>query len=294
MRSASEFRPDRALSAEGRRNGSTRTPRARSGVFGFRHVGPPLWLFLASLSVAFAQRQAEQRPPPLDPAQGKSEARELVADLLAQKPAQNATNTGQLRIRDRDGHVQEIQARFEITCTPTNWLSVYEVLNPAGGAGKVRLLVIHTDNQPNQYQLAESGHSGAANPMLRELTPSQTMVPFAGSDFWVADLGLEFLHWPEQRLLRKEMRHSKSCGVLESVNPQPAPGGYARVVSWITLESPHGIVHADAYDAHNELIKLFDPVNLEKVHGDYQLVEVEMRNRKTGSHTWIKFDVARD
>ena len=27
------------------------------------------------------------------------------------------------------------------------------------------------------------------------------MTPFAGSDFWVADLGLEFFHWPEQKVL---------------------------------------------------------------------------------------------
>ena len=119
------------------------------------------------------------------------------------------------------------------------------------------------------------------------------MIPFAGSDFWVADLGLDFLHWPEQRLLKKEMRHSKSCEVLESTDPHPAPGGYARVVSWVTIETPHGIVHADAYDAQNELIKSFDPTNLEKINGNYQLAEMEMRNRKTGSQTWIKFDLSR-
>ena len=229
---------------------------------GFRHSGLSfLLMLLGSLAVSFAQRQAEPRPAPLDPAQAKSEN-------------------------------IEIPARFEIVCTATNWLSVYETLNPAGPPGGVKLTVTHSDNQPNQYQLIERGEPGATNIRPRELTPNQTMMPFAGSDFWAADLGLEFLHWPEQRLLRKEMSHSKSCYVLESVNPQPAPGGYARVVSWIIIESPHGIIHADAYDTHNELIKAFDPVNLEKVHGDYQLKEVEMRNRKTGSHTWIKFDLA--
>ena len=120
------------------------------------------------------------------------------------------------------------------------------------------------------------------------------MIPFAGSDFWVADLGLEFLHWPHQRLLKKEMRHSKSCDVLESVNPAPVPGGYARVVSWIIIESPHGIVHADAYDAGGELLKRFDPTALEKVQGEYQLEEMEIRNRKTDTRTWIKFNLARE
>ena len=270
-------------------------------LFGFRPLGSfqvssfatwpwalsSLLALLGSLVVSLAQRQAEQRPPPLDPAQAKSEARALVAELLAQKPARNSTNTGQVRIRERDGKESVIPVRFEIVCPATNWLSIYETLNPGG----VKLVVTHADNQPNQYRLIERGGSGATNLSSRELTSNQTMIPFAGSDFWVADLGLEFLHWPEQRLLRKEMSHSKSCYVLESTNAASAPGGYARVVSWIIIESPHGIIHADAYDARNELIKLFDPVNLVKVHGDYQLDEVEMRNRKTGSHTWIKFNL---
>ena len=259
-----------------------------------RHSGfALLLLLLGSPALSYAQRQADQRPPPLDPVQAKAEARVLVAELLAQKPEQSSTNTGQVRIRDRDGKENEIQARFEIICTPTNWSSVYETLNSTGGPGREKLVVIHADKQPGQYRLLERGNSTTTNASFRDLTPAQTMIPFAGSDFWVADLGLEFLHWPEQRLLRKEMRHSKFCCVLESTHPQPAPGGYARVVSWVIIEGPHGIVHADAYDARNELLKVFDPVDLEKVRGDYQLAEMEMRNRITGSHTWIKFDLDR-
>jgi hypothetical protein len=57
------------------------------------------------------------------------------------------------------------------------------------------------------------------------------------------------------------------------------------------IEKPHGLVHADAYNAKGELMKLFDPTNLEKIQGEYQLEEMEVRNRKTGSHTWIKFNL---
>ena len=55
-----------------------------------------------------------------------------------------------------------------------------------------------------------------------------------------------------------------------------------------------GLVHADAYDAQGELLKRFDPANVEKVQGEYQLEEMEMRNRKTGSHTWIKFNLGHE
>ena len=117
------------------------------------------------------------------------------------------------------------------------------------------------------------------------------MAPFAGSDFWIVDLGLEFLHWPRQRLLYTDMRHNKSCDVLESINPHPAPGSYSRVVSWITIDPPHPIVHADAYDNGNKLLKQFDPKNIEKVNGQYELQSMEIRTRKTGSRTILEFDL---
>jgi hypothetical protein len=251
-----------------------------------------LVLLLGCSAACFGQRNNEPRPAPLDPVQGEKEGRALVAELLAQKPEQNATNTGSVRIRDAAGKEREIPARFEIFCTPTNWVSAYETLPSPGGPGGVRLTVTHAGESPSQYTLFDPVAACGTNAVARQLTPDQTMIPFAGSDFWVADLGLEFLHWPRQRVLKHEMRHSRSCKVLESVNPQPAPGGYARVVSWIMIESPHGIVHADAYDAKGGVLKRFDPKSLEKVQGEYQLEEMEIRNRQTGSQTWIKFNLA--
>ena len=118
------------------------------------------------------------------------------------------------------------------------------------------------------------------------------MAPFAGSDFWVADLGLEFLHWPQQRILKKQMRKGLSCDVLQSVNPQSSPHGYSRVVSWIAINRPEDIVivHAEAYDSRNKLLKEFDPKKVEKVNGVWQLEEMEIRNRETGSRTKIEFN----
>jgi hypothetical protein len=246
---------------------------------------------LVGATVCFGQRQNEPRPVPLDPFQAEQEARALIAAMLAQKPDQNATNTGWVKIRDAADKTREIPVRFEISSTPTNWVSVYETLPSATESGGLKLTVVHAGEQPNRYTLFDPAATGATNAAARRLTPDQIMTPFAGSDFWVADLGLEFLHWPKQRLLKKEMRHSKSCNVLESVNPAPVPGGYARVVSWIMIESPHGIVHADAYDARGELFKRFDPRSLEKVQGEYQVEEMEIRNRKLGTQTVIKFNL---
>jgi hypothetical protein len=248
-------------------------------------------LFLVSASVCLGQRQNDPRPAPLDPAQAVQEARALVSDMLAQRPDQNVTNTGRVTIRDAASKEREIPVRFEVTSTPTGWASVYEILPSAGGPGGMRLTVIHSGEQPNRYELINPAAPGATNAVVQELTQDQIMAPFAGSDFWIADLGVAFLHWPKQRLLRKEMRHSKFCYVLESVNPQPVPGGYTRVVSWLIFDPPHGIVHADAYNARGERIKQFDPKNIEKVQGEYQLEAMEMRSGKAGTRTVIEFDL---
>ena len=114
--------------------------------------------------------------------------------------------------------------------------------------------------------------------------------PFAGSDFRVMDLGLEFFHWPEQRLLKPEMRHNRSCRVLESTNPASDPAGYARVVSWIDVETD-GLVCAEAYDRGNRLVKEFSVGSFRKVEGRYQLQDMKIRNAKTGRRTELEFDL---
>jgi hypothetical protein len=252
----------------------------------------PLCLLLALLLplLAWGQRPVDTRPAPLSPVESAEAGRRLVDDLLTQKPEANSTNAGVVRIRDANDKEHRIPVKFQIYATPANWVSVYQTL-PVDGVAAEELTVIHTGEQPNQYFLTRPAGPSAAAPRPIRLSADEIMVPFAGSDFWVADLGLEFLHWPKQRLLRREMRHGQPCAVLESVNPQPAAAGYARVVSWVDTDNG-GVLHADAYDARSQLVKEFDPSGLKKVNGQRQLEEMEMRNRKTGSHTWIKFDLA--
>jgi hypothetical protein len=243
-------------------------------------------MLVFGVSLCVAQPKSELRlPAPVDPVKAAEEARPLVAKLLGMRPEEDATNTGALRIRPREGAPLEVPVRIEIFSSPTNWTTVYETLPTTNGVTASRLAVIHTVGETNQYVVGDPAASS-----LKLLPGCETWVPFAGSDFWIGDLGLEFLHWPQQRLLKKELRRSRSCGVLESTNPDSSAGGYARVVSWIDLDNL-GIVHADAYDAQNKLLKEFDPTEFKKVQGQHQLEEMEMRNRRTGSHTWIKFSL---
>ena len=221
------------------------------------------------LLVGFAEPLPQ--PKPLDPLEAAKQGRALAAEILSQRPSQNFTNTGVLII----GKGMEIQVKFETLVTATNWQSVYE----ATWSNRVETLsIIHAAEQSNVY----FSHGN-------QLTGVEASAPFAGSDFWRCDLGLEFFHWPEQKILKTELRKTRSCKVLESINPQPATNGYSRVVSWIDTESL-GIIHADAYDAAGKWLKEFDPKTVKEVAGQPQLVKMEMYNRQTRSRSQIEFN----
>jgi hypothetical protein len=113
---------------------------------------------------------------------------------------------------------------------------------------------------------------------------------FCQSDFWAVDLGLEFLHWPGQKILRGDTAHGRLCKVLESTNPDPSTNGYSRVLCWIDNEML-GIVEAEAYDARNKKLKEFSPKDFKKVNGQWQVGSMEIDNVQTGSRTWLKFDL---
>ena len=119
-----------------------------------------------------------------------------------------------------------------------------------------------------------------------------TMNPFAGSDFWVADLGLEFFHWPAQKVLPKttDLKRGRTYTLLESTNPHPPTNGYSRVLSWIDKESG-GILEAQAYDVNGKLLKEFSPGRMKKVNGQWQLQSMEMNNVQTKSRSRIEFNL---
>ncbi len=253
---------------------------------GTRHIVVML-LLLASLS-STAQPRSELAPPPgFDPAEGQKRARALLSHLLAQRPDQDLTNSGMLKITDRADQTRSVPIRFEIHSGSTQWRNVYQAGSADAVAGE-RLVVVHEENAPDEYLL-----SSGPGERPRKISGNQLMVPFAGSDFWLVDLGLAFLHWPQQRVIRTQMRKSQNCDVLESTNPNPAPGAYSRVLSWIAINRPEEIVivHAEAYDQRNKVLKEFDPKKLQKVNGAWQLEEMEIRNRQTRSHTRIEFEL---
>jgi hypothetical protein len=233
---------------------------------------------LASVLLAVRTSAWGAEPIVLSAAEAAKQGPLLAQDILSMAPSANFTNIGVLKIRVGRGPISQIPIRFETTTNATGWQTLYQ---STGSSNSVSLLITYAPGNTNRYELLDR-----RAPRSQVLAGNATMVPFAGSDFWIADLGLEFLHWPTQRLLRKEIRRGQACDVLESINPTPAPGAYSRVVSWIDRNSD-GIINAEASDATGKPLKDFAIKSANKKHG---VKEMEIQNRQTSSRTWIEYD----
>lgn len=213
--------------------------------------------------------------------------RELAERLRIAVPERRADFTGLLKVRDRDGVTTVFPVVGQVIPGEPTWKVIYEV-RPTNSVPSEKLIVVHSTNAPNQYFHSKAGHAGQIPGEPALLQPGQIATPLAGTDFWLLDLGLDFLHWPTQRLLKTEMRRSRVCHVLESTLPQPPAGGYARVVSWLDKETG-GPLLAEAYDRNGRLMKEFSIKSFKKVEGRWELEEMEIRDVIRRCRTRLEF-----
>ncbi len=217
----------------------------------------------------------------------------LAAELRMMQPVETRI-TGVLRIRARRArNSEEIPVIYEVVLGDRDWETIFETRGVNEHAAE-RLVVAHGTNQPNRYFYSRATNVSDKAPLPRPLEPEKLSTPFAGSDFSVGDLGLEFLHWPEHYRLKGEMRLGQPCYVLESRHPAN-PGGIFRVKTWVEKESG-GILIAEFYDAKNVLVKEFSlsGSSFKKINGKYQLEKMEIRSPRSGSETVLKFNLPRD
>jgi hypothetical protein len=208
-----------------------------------------------------------------DPVAGQA----LATDLRNARPASASQFTGLLRIRPRGEPASTLPLVSRILPGTDSWEVFYQVTS---NKWTETLIVKHSPGMSNEYRFARQEGTnalGSSPPRCQEIWQ-----PFAGSDFALADLGLEFFHWPTQILVLNEMRKSRACHVLES---RPALAeGYARVVSWVDVETG-GVLLAEAYNVRNQRLKEFEVREFKKSGDHWQVQEIEMRHFKGGQRT---------
>jgi hypothetical protein len=213
----------------------------------------------------------------------------LAEQVRSSVPPENSEIHGKLIIKS-EGAQRDIPIVCRVTVKAGSWETDYETAGTAQ-CGAERLVVLHSTNGPSRYFYAKAASASAPLPKPAPLAAEEASIPLAGSDFSLADLGLEFLHWPVQRQLKGEMRLGEPCDVLESSNP--SAGAIVRVRSDIDREF-HAPLIAVGYDAQGHAVKEYSlhGSSFKKVNGRWRLEKMDIRNKKTGSRTELKFDIS--
>jgi len=245
------------------------------------HAARPLLLAVA-VAVAWTTLGASAADK-RDPDKGRA----LAAVVRGERPAGPTFSKGTLRVRTGDGRRLSVPVEVQVEVGTNAWNTVYRAQFTDGR--RETLTVVNPPDRPPHFIL----HRGSGDGNITEVRPErpdEMFNAFAGTDFWFIDLGMVFLHWPEQNWIGKETRRTRACNLLESVNPAPVPGSYKRVVTWVDEETG-GIVRAEAYDQQNKLLKEFSPGSFARVGNRFELREMEIRNEQTDSRTTLQFDI---
>jgi len=236
------------------------------------------------LAILMAAAGAVSPLCPAEPASEGADAGQALAQRIrSAEPEENSEIHGTLIIR-AGGRTRKVPVVCRVALEGAGWKTDYETPATTNGPAE-RLTVIHSTNGPNLYFYSRAGGPAVAVPA------SEADIPLAGSDFSLTDLGLEYLHWPQQLRFRDETRLGQACYVLESRNPA-APGGIARVKSYIDKETG-GLLVAEAYDAGGRENKEFSlhGSSFKKVNGHWRLEKMDIRDAKNSSQTELKFDM---
>ena len=246
------------------------------------------WLNLALalvLSLCAAATSGAASPSGEELADGQN----LAERLRAAEPEENSDIHATLIIRDGT-QTRLVPAISRVIRKEGAWETTYDTAATTN-SGAERLVIRHRVNGPNEYWYARAPGPDKPLPAVAPVPPAQAEeTPLAGSDFSLGDLGLEFLHWPEERRLPDETHLDRACYVLESSRRQGE--GITRVKSYFDKESG-GLLIADAWDAAGHLAKEFSlhGSSFKKVNGHWRLEKMEINNRRIHSRTEIKFDI---
>lgn len=246
---------------------------------------PVFWAVCAGLVFPLTGAAAEKISP-----EQYDEGRKLAAELRELQPVDNEI-AATLRIKTRKPKATvEIPTLYRVRSISNRWEMAFET-RPTNNLPAEKLVVTHTVGSSNQYLFGQAPAGSGPVEKVDPIAPGERS--FAGSDFWMSDLGLEFLHWPVQIRLKGEMRLGQPCYVLESRNPEAAE--VVRIKTWIDKESG-GILVAEFFDRKNSVVKEYSlsGSSFKKINGRYQLEKMEIESRKTGSQTVLKFNLPRD
>src|SRR5688572_29949847 len=133
----------------------------------------------------------------------KGEGKALVEEILARGPAEDSEILGLLKVRPPEGSMLEVPIRMVVKVVEGGWDDIYETQPVKGRPGEI-FMVKHRGTNLNEYFFGTFKTMDAKRE-VKKLSREGLYRPLAETDFNFFELGLEFLHWPSQKIVKKEM-----------------------------------------------------------------------------------------
>lgn len=226
------------------------------------------------LAAGPAGQEASQPGPE---AQGLEWARRLRTVA----PEQASTNRAILRIRGREGR-RQVPVTVITRPGGDRWEVEYRVGGDEAKEPREVRTIFYSTGGPPRFEVKPA----EASTSLADGAKKAGDLALGGSDFQLKELGMEFLHWPEQRLRGRELSNGRWCQVLESRSGKAE--GPASVRSWID-EKLGVVLSAEVYDARNLRLKQFSITQFRE-QGDRWTCSVSMVDDQRGTKTELSFD----
>ena len=218
----------------------------------------------------------------------------LVAEMREQRPASSSEMLAVLTVRAKGADKRQVSVRITTQLQTEFWKTRYEILgalNKGKPPAKEIMEVTFFGSKPPQYEWRPGEfEAGIAQSNTSFGSGSRdSLRPFGGSDFQLADLGLEFLYWPGQKIVGRQVRRTRDCVMLESVPENVVDGGYARVLSWVDIKT-HQLVRAEGFDGSGRRVKMFKPDEFVYYKGQWRVKQLAIESSVTGSESYLIFN----
>ena len=235
-----------------------------------------IFLFITAFTQA-ADKAKPLLPVPANVAGQKAMGAALAESLRGMRLVNQDEIKGNLRIRKPRGKRENVPVIFR---AKADGMAQVETFETAKGTLQIR----KTPNKPNEYFFT----APKAKERKRMEGAALNQV-FAGSDFTLGDLGLEFLQWPNQQVIGRASRLRETCNILLSKPGKDLSAGYSQVKCWVEIHN-RALLCVEAYRG-TKRVKLFQAKSFKKLEGEWQLRELELRNDVTDARTQIQFDL---
>jgi hypothetical protein len=214
-------------------------------------------LLVAALVLGTGLAQAEEDTP---------DAKEILRGVRLSQAAQEETMQGHLRTGGTKIPVKIVIAGSTIR---------YDFPQPPS-------LLLNFGESGSRLQEVGKGGSGTVK-------GAAYATAVQGTDISYEDLSMNFLYWPDAKVLGEDTRLTRKCWLVEA-HPGGEPSQYGTVRLWVEKQSG-ALLGAEAYNRAGKLARRFTVRSVQQVQGAYFLKQMRiesMGSGKDGAPTYLE------